>query len=195
MSEDRDQGDGGGLALGLLEVPRAEWKATPTPSAESAEFWQPKLGPQQVDRLKLRRHDGAEVLIVKGARVSWANPCGIGGVTVTATVRELLVDEGGSLSVIALDVAPNDQLRAIVNELRASIFGGSAWGQVPSRLDGDGGTVRVTGESFREAVRRGEIAVLEVPAPRLDAPELRARSAAGLPVKASEIKAAKARPH
>lgn len=109
-------------------------------------------------RAKLPGPDGAEVEISKGSRVSWRNPGGLGGITVTGKIQGIQVDEHGDPRVAAIDVDPSAELRALVVAMGIS----AEQITVRTGLDGNGGLVLLTGEGFSSAVHRGDLLVLEL---------------------------------
>lgn len=146
---------------------------------------------ERVSNMSLHGPDGQDVRFEEGDRISWADPYGFGGVTVTGSfagalesqlprstgtfafradpngsvgVEEIVAYSAPALSVVCFDVDPDDHLREVVAEVFAPTC---AWwrcitGVVPVGLTGAGGKLLVEAEVVRAAVRHGRL----VPLPR-----------------------------
>ena len=110
----------------------------------------------------------SEVEIKKGDRIEYDNPCGIGGVTLNATVAGFTVHADGMIGVVGIDAEPNDRLREIVAQLKKEAtkylrLSGAPlrpFGPIPPQrngLDGNGGPILVTGKAFAMALMHGQI--------------------------------------
>ncbi len=105
-------------------------------------------------KIAIPRHDGTQIEIAEGTRISWVDAFGFGGVTLCATVTGFEA-RGGHLHVLALETDPNEQLVALADQMALP----------PARsrdvLTGHGGRVVVTGDGFCRAVYDGSVTLLE----------------------------------
>lgn len=88
-----------------------------------------------------------------GDRILWRNPFGIGGVTIAATIGQMMVHDGGAPCAIALHVEPSEPVRAVAEFAKETGHYGE-W--LPVML-GDGGRTFVTGDTFLHDIWNGQI--------------------------------------
>lgn len=120
--------------------------------------------------IKVRNADDTEIVFVKGARITWKNPCGLGGTEVSGV---FIGGSGSSMPggyCVGIEAEPSESLRKFAGELAVSldrlndtmskILGGKR-AIHKSGLDGSGGQIVVTGEAFECAVRDGSLTLDE----------------------------------